>query len=122
MTCSGYFAEEVFRAADRDVRDLLLLAAIPQTLTAEIAAGPLGIDGGERTLDNLCASGLASRSANGVRVHRLLRDFLRRKLRADSPQRFAELTRRILEFARDHQLWDEGVRGGVRTGGASHGG
>ncbi len=102
-----YFAEEVFRAADRDVRDLVLLAAIPRTLTVEIASGPLGIESAGRRLDHLRALGLASSSTEGVRIHPLLRDFLRHKLRADAPERFAELVRRILEFARDRRLWDE---------------
>jgi ATP/maltotriose-dependent transcriptional regulator MalT len=103
-----YFAEEVYRTQEFDVRRFMLIASVPSSLNATLARAVLDDNDAGPLLERLLDAGLLMPAGEGELVfHPLLRAFLRRKLEDDDPQAFANLGDRVVEFARTHGRWEE---------------
>lgn len=103
-----YFAEEVFRNEPPDVQDFMLVAAVPQSFTAGTAKDLLGVARPDELIEHLVAEGFLHEPAREeLAFHPLLRDFLRRKLEAEHPDRAADLADRVIAHARSARRWEE---------------
>jgi LuxR family maltose regulon positive regulatory protein len=103
-----YFAEEVVRTQSPTLQRLMLLAAVPSTLNADIARELLGSPDPEVLIARLEDDGLLQPTGPSDHAfHPLLRDFLRRKLEHDAPDDFADLAQRVISHAREHRRWEE---------------
>ncbi len=104
-TLFQYFAEEVLREETPEVRQLLLAESVPLT-----------VRGGPGVLERLVDDGLLRRSGSEFRLHPLLRDFLREKLRSEQPETFASLSARAIEEARGLRRWDDAFELALEAG------
>jgi ATP/maltotriose-dependent transcriptional regulator MalT len=103
-----YFAEEVYRTQEVDLRRFMLIASVPSSLSPATARDVLGEGDPGQLLERLLDAGLVHPASDGeLAFHPLLRDFLRRKLEEDDPEAFAALAGRAVRFAREHGRWEE---------------
>ena len=103
-----YFAEEVLRREPADVQRFMLAASVPSTVSARLARGALGADAPDPVIERLRDEDLLHEvDAGELRFHPLLRDFLRRRLQADSPSEYADLAGRVIDDAVAHGRWGE---------------
>jgi LuxR family maltose regulon positive regulatory protein len=105
-----YFAEEVYRTQEDDLRRFMLVASVPSSLSATVARSVLDESDPGSLLERLLDAGLVQPVGEGeLAFHPLLRDFLRRKLEGDDPETFAALADGVVEFARTHGRWEESL-------------
>jgi len=103
-----YFAEEVLRAEPEDVQRFMLAASVPGFLSVRLAREALGIDAPDAVIERLRGEDLVHEvNADEYRFHPLLRDFLRRRLQADTPDEYEDLAARVVEHAVAHSRWGE---------------
>ena len=103
-----YFAEEVLTAEPEEVQRFMLAASVPSTLSARLARGALGSEEPEPVMERLRRKDLLYEiGVDELRFHPLLRDFLRKRLQADSPAEYAELAGKVIEDAIAHARWGE---------------
>ena len=103
-----YFAEEVYRTQESDLRRFMLLASVPSSLTVALARSVLDEGDASPLLERLLDAGLVHPVGDGeLSFHPLLREFLRRKLEDDDPEAFAALADRVIAFARSNGRWEE---------------
>lgn len=111
-----YFAEEVFRQQPRDVQRFMLAAAVPDSVETRLF--PLLVETpGDYPIERLADEGLLREAESGrFRFHPLLRDFLRRKLRAEDPALFGVVADRVIESSRQVGRWDEAIELALDSG------
>ena len=97
-TLYRYFADEVLRQEPPATQSFMLASAVPDVVDVEVAEA-LGLDGAAEVIDHLAGEALLQPVGAGFRYHPLLRDFLRRKLRAEQPAREQELLVEAVETA-----------------------
>jgi len=105
-----YFADEVFRQEPAEVQQFLLVASVPQTVSAGLARDVLEIEEPEVAIGRLLDEGLLQEAGSGpdeLVLHPLLREFLRRKLESELPDLAAALADRVVERARAMGRWEE---------------
>ena len=103
-----YFAEEVYRTQESDLRRFMLLASVPSSLSVALARSVLDEGDASPLLERLLDAGLVHPVGDGeLSFHPLLREFLRRKLEDDDPEAFAALADRVIDFARSNGRWEE---------------
>jgi ATP/maltotriose-dependent transcriptional regulator MalT len=98
-TLYRYFADEVLNAQPPEIRRFMLEASIGSAIRGERTEAP--------AVDRLIDEGLLTRESRELFFHPLLRDFLRRKLRAQDPQRAAELLEQAISDARSEHRAEE---------------
>lgn len=108
-TLFRYFAEEVLREESPEIRELLLAQSVPLTVRADMDL-----------LEHLVDDGLLQHTGGEFRLHPLLRDFLREKLRSEQPETFATLSTRAIEDARRLRRWEDAFELALESG-AVHG-
>ncbi|MFO1291958.1 MAG: LuxR C-terminal-related transcriptional regulator [Rubrivivax sp.] len=93
-----YLLQEVYGALPQDLREFLLATSVLDALTAPLANATVGIADSAARLRELERRNLfVQRDAlqpDALRCHPLFRDFLRERLREESPVRAAQLHRR----------------------------
>jgi LuxR family maltose regulon positive regulatory protein len=104
-TLFRYFAEEVLREEPPEVRQLLLAESVPLT-----------VRGDTDVLERLVDEGLLHHSGGEFRLHPLLREFLREKLRSEQPETFVTLSARAIEDARRRRRWDDAFELALEAG------
>ncbi|MCL4289870.1 MAG: hypothetical protein KJ051_06300 [Thermoleophilia bacterium] len=103
-----YFAEEVRRQQPPELQDFLLVASIPHAVSARSARAVLGVETAGSLLERLADEGLLHESGRGTfQLHPLLRDFLRRKLEDEDPERASCLTGACIRDATERGEWEE---------------
>jgi LuxR family transcriptional regulator, maltose regulon positive regulatory protein len=103
-----YFAEEVLRREPADVQRFMLVAAVPSSVDVRLARSVLGFEDPEKLFERLLDEDLVGQPAVGAfRFHPLVRDFLRRKLKADDPGAFTERAQLVIEDAKARSNWEE---------------
>jgi LuxR family maltose regulon positive regulatory protein len=103
-----YFAEEVFRREPEDVQEFMLIACIPMTFGTATARHILGVPSSAPLVAQLREDGLLQTSGTGeLRLHPLLREFLRRKLKSERPDRLQGLQEQAISAARNTQQWED---------------
>lgn len=103
-----YIAEEVFRRQPPEVREFMLAAAIPASVTHRVAHEVLGFEEPAPLVDHLIAEGVVHQSGEGdLRFHPLLRDFLRHRLDVENPELARRHSEKALEHARTAGRWEE---------------
>ena len=112
-----YFAEEVLRAEPVDVQRFMLAASIPVSIDARVAGEVLGFEDPEPLLGRLRGEDVLHEIPSGELVfHPLIRDFLRRRLEADDPEGAEELTRLVIDDAKQHGRWPEAFELCIQSG------
>ena len=112
-----YFAEEVLKTQTPELQRLMLLAAVPSSLSPKVARDLLGAEDPESLMARLEDDGLLQpTSTTDYAFHPLLRDFLRRKLETDAPDDFAKLAQGVIAYARVHHRWEEAFELATYTG------
>jgi ATP/maltotriose-dependent transcriptional regulator MalT len=102
-----YFAEEVFRREPADVQRFMLLASVPVAVDARVSRDVLQIDDPEPTLDRLVEEGLLHPAGDQLRLHPLLRAFIKRKFETEEPDSWLALAKRAIGDARSQGHWEE---------------
>jgi LuxR family transcriptional regulator, maltose regulon positive regulatory protein len=105
-----YFAEEVLRSEPPEVQRFMLLASVPLCINPRIAREVLAYEDAEALVERFRQRDLADESQapdGDLRLHPLLRDFLRRKLEADDPDAFRRYSLSAIEDARNQRSWEE---------------
>jgi ATP/maltotriose-dependent transcriptional regulator MalT len=100
-----FFAEELYQAADSEVRESLALLAFAPSITSGLA-GHLLTDAAEHTLaEGLRLGFLERESATTYQMHSLIRDFLRRRFTETSNPEDA--IRSVAEYLLSRGLYDD---------------
>jgi DNA-binding CsgD family transcriptional regulator len=111
-----YFAEEVFRRERPEVQRFMLIASVAPVINVSTVGETLGLAGTERIVKSLTEEGLLHETApSGPRFHPLLREFLRRKLQDEQPERFMKLVDVAIRGARERSDWDTAFELAVQT-------
>lgn len=111
-----YFAEEVFRREPSEVQRFMLIASVPPVINIRIVGETLGLARTGRIVESLAQQGLLHKNApSGHRFHPLLREFLRRKLHDEQPERFKEFVDVAIAEARRSSDWDTAFELAVQT-------
>jgi len=112
-----YFADEVLRREPEDVQAFMLAAAVPEAIDVPTLSTIPGLPETKAVIDRLKDEGLVRESEPGrLRFHPLLRDFLRRRLKSDSPAVFVEIARRAIESAYRVDHWNEAIELALEIG------
>jgi LuxR family maltose regulon positive regulatory protein len=100
---ADYLETEVWGQQSPEMRDFLLRASVPPTLTEDVCARVLGEPRGATYLTQAHRAGLfvAALPDGGWRLHDLFRDFLRTQLRRSDPFLWSELHRAVAADMRD---------------------
>lgn len=111
-----YFAEEVFRREPPEVQRFMLTASVPLTINVGSIGETLGLAKTGRVVEGLAQQGLLHENEpSGHRFHPLLREFLRRKLQDEQPERFKELVDLAIAETRRRSDWDTAFELAVQT-------
>jgi LuxR family maltose regulon positive regulatory protein len=103
-----YFAEEVLRAEPDDVQRFMLAASVPSALSVRLVREVLAADAPDAVIERLRGEDLLHEiDGDTYRFHPLLRDFLRRRLQADAPTEYHDLSAKVVEDAVTHGRWGE---------------
>ena len=102
----GFFAEDLFRRAEPDLQQALILLALGGDTNADVARAMFG-DGHEGILSRAWEHGFLGPEAGRLEIHPLLRAFLLERL-DDLPAESAEdILRATVEVLAANELWDE---------------
>ncbi|MFY9555054.1 MAG: hypothetical protein WAV47_10115 [Blastocatellia bacterium] len=105
-----YFATRVYRSEPRQMRELLIRAALPSHVTPEVLREAFGLDISSEQLqdavrENVFLTRLAGES-DAYTFHPLFRDFLRSQLTAElTVEQRAELHRRLAGYYASRENW-----------------
>jgi LuxR family maltose regulon positive regulatory protein len=112
-----YFAEEVLRQQPERTQEFMLRAAVPKTLTVEVAEKALELENAEAAIRSLASEGLLQEATpGGWSFHPLLQDFLRRRLESEQPKVATELVERVIDHARETFAWEDAFELAVSKG------
>lgn len=102
-----YFAEEVHRQQPPELQQFLLEASIPNAVGVRWARDVLGVEAPGSLIEQLAGEGLLHEAErDAFQLHPLLRDFLRRKLEDEDPERAGELIRESIRDATERGEWE----------------
>jgi LuxR family transcriptional regulator, maltose regulon positive regulatory protein len=104
----GFFAEEIYQRIDRSVRRVLCELALYDVEGRRLAIEQLRWDEAERVVRAGIDNGFLTETTDGrFDMHPLLRAFLERKLKEESPKAAKRVVARAVDNLIQHELWDE---------------
>ena len=110
-----YFAEEVVRGESREVEQFLLIASVPEKIEPGATEQLLGKEPAASMLSHLVDEGLVERVGQELRLHPLLRSFLRQSLRESDPELFERAARTTLDTALTQHRWEQAFDLSIET-------
>ena len=103
-----YFAEELYQAADPEVRWSLSQLSLSSSVAPDVAVSVLGSSGAERALVDGHRLGFLVPSEHGVfEIHPLLRTFLEEKFRELAGERAPAIVELVVHTHLGRQEWDD---------------
>jgi LuxR family maltose regulon positive regulatory protein len=102
-----YFAEEVVRGETSDAERFLLIASVPATIDLEAIEKLLGAQTTGTVLSHLVEEGLVEKMGSDLRLHPLLRSFLRQLLQQSDPTLFEQVTATTLQTTIARRRWEQ---------------
>lgn len=102
----GFFAEDLFRHAEPDLQDALILLALGGDANPDVVRALLG-DDHETILLNAWEHGFLGPETGRLEIHPLLRAFLLERLDDFSPAKAECVVRATAEVLAKNELWDE---------------
>lgn len=119
-TVADYLLEEVIGGMEPDLRRFVYDTSVVEELDGELAAALSHRDGADGTLERLAADGVfttrVDQRPGWFRYHRLFRDLLRARLRAEDADRFSGLNRLAAEWHSNHGQGAAAVRRALDAG------
>lgn len=110
-----YFAEEVVRGESHEVEQFLLIASVPEKIEPGATEQLVGKDPAASMLSHLVEEGLVERVGQELRLHPLLRSFLRQSLRESDPDLFERVATTTLNAALTQQRWEQAFDLAIET-------
>jgi ATP/maltotriose-dependent transcriptional regulator MalT len=102
-----YFAEEVLKEETDEVQRFLLVASVPSDIDPSAAEEILGEGEAAAILSHLIEEGLVERAGHQLRLHPLLRSFLRQSLQEADPPLFERVSATTLHSAIAKRAWEQ---------------
>lgn len=101
-----FFADEVYRSLDPDVRAGLLILAIAPSLDRKLAIQLLGADGAKKIYEHASSLGILEEHDDRVAFHPLAFAFLNAKLSVDLASSTSSFAAQIARYYREIRDWD----------------
>jgi ATP/maltotriose-dependent transcriptional regulator MalT len=110
-----YFAEEVLRGETSEVERFLLIASVPEEIDQSAITELLGEATTGAILSHLTEEGIVEKAGQDLRLHPLLRTFLRQSLREADPALFEKVVETTLQTALAQRRWESAFDLAIET-------